>query len=531
MQRPMGDRGASRAGTRAWATVIASVSLVLATGGVVLLGIGIGGGWVPFGDPGTAEILPAVALFAILCPVIGWIITRRQPANALGWVYLAVGFWQSLNMVSSGYSSLDFHTAHLHLPLGDIGSWLATWAWVPGFTLFTTLGVILFPSGRLPSRRWWPVPAVAGLALVLQAVPTAIASWPYRGAQLEAASFANGPPDIHDPFLAVAQSMLQIGQLVLLTAMIGALAGVVIRFRRAASEERQQLKWFTYAALVDIGILVAWTTGWLNAPLAFVSGIVFGSAIPVAVGLAILRYRLYDIDLLVNRTALYGIVGGLLLIGFAVGDVVLQAAVARVTGGSSEVVTAGLGLTAGLAFAPLLRRIRPSVDRVLPGRARLTLLFTDIVGSTQAIVDLGDERWRGLLTRYLATVRSELARFHGHEVNTAGDAFFATFGRPMAGLQCAYAIRASVQQLGLQTRTGVHLGDVEMRGEQLSGLAVHTAARVMAEAEPGEVLISEAMREAIQEPDIQLRDRGRHELRGVPGEWQLYAVETVSSAG
>jgi class 3 adenylate cyclase len=528
MQSAAGEGKANR--VRAWATAVAVVSLVLAADGVVLLGVGIAGGWVPIGDPGTAETVPTVALFAILCPVIGWIITRRQPANALGWVYLAVGFWQSLNMVSSGYSSLDFEAAHQHLPLGDIGSWLAVWAWVPGFTLFTTLGVILFPSGRLPSRRWWPVPALAGLALLLQAVPSAVAAWPYRGTQLEAAALSNGPPDIHDPVFAAAQGMQFIGQLVLLMAMLGAFAGLVVRFRRAASDERQQLKWFTYAALVDVATLVAWMTVGLNAPLAFVSGIIFGSAIPVAVGLAILRYRLYDIDLLVNRTALYGIVGGVLLIGFAVGDVVLQAAVARVAGGSSQLITTGLALGAGLAFMPLLRRIRPLVDRVLPGRARLTLLFTDIVGSTQAIVELGDERWRGLLTRYLAAVRLELARFHGHEVNTAGDAFFATFGRPMAGLQCAYAIRASVQQLGLQTRTGVHLGDVEMRGEQLSGLAVHTAARVMAEADPGEVLISESMREVIQVPEVQLRDRGRHELRGVPGEWQLYAVETLSSA-
>ena len=529
MQQAIGGSRAKR--VRAWATGIAGVSLVLAAAGVVLLGVGIKGGWVPIGDPGTAQILPAVALFALLCPVIGWIITRREPDNALGWVFLAVGFWQSLNMVSSGYSNLDFEAAHQHLPLGDIGSWLAVWAWVPGFTLFTTLGVILFPSGRLPSRRWWPVPALAALALLLQAVPTAVASWPYRGGQLEAASRAHGPANIHDPVLALAQTMQSIGQLVLLVAMVGAVAGLVARFRRAGNDERQQLKWFTYAALVDVAILVVWMTVGLNAPLAFVSGIVFGSAIPVAVGLAILRYRLYDIDLLVNRTALYGIVGGLLLIGFAVGDVVLQAAVARVTGGSSQLITTGLALGAGLAFAPLLRRIRPLVDRVLPGRARLTLLFTDIVGSTQAIVDLGDERWRGLLTRYLWTVRSELARYHGHEVNTAGDAFFATFGRPMAGLHCACAIRASVRQLGLQTRTGVHLGDVEMRGEQLSGLAVHTAARVMAEADPGEVLISESMREAIQVPEVQLRDRGRHELRGVPGEWQLYAVEVVAPAG
>src|SRR5438132_13761963 len=159
MQQAIGGSRAKR--VRASATGIAGVSLVLAAAGVVLLGVGIKGGWVPIGDPGTAQILPAVALFALLCPVIGWIITRREPDNALGWVFLAVGFWQSLNMVSSGYSNLDFQTAQQHLPLADIGSWLAVCAWVPGFPLFTTLGVILFPSGRLPSRRWWPVPALA----------------------------------------------------------------------------------------------------------------------------------------------------------------------------------------------------------------------------------------------------------------------------------------------------------------------------------------------------------------------------------
>src|SRR5437879_5766533 len=100
MQSAVGEGKPSRAGTRAWATGIAGLSLGLAAGGVALLGIGVAGGWVPIGDPGTAEIIPAVALFALLCPVIGWIITRRQPDNALGWVFLAVGFWQSLNMVS-----------------------------------------------------------------------------------------------------------------------------------------------------------------------------------------------------------------------------------------------------------------------------------------------------------------------------------------------------------------------------------------------------------------------------------------------
>lgn len=150
-----------------------------------------------------------------------------------------------------------------------------------------------------------------------------------------------------------------------------------------------------------------------------------------------------------------------------------------------------------------------------------------MVGSTMAIVDLGDERWRGLPGRYLTTVRQELARFRGHEVNTAGDAFFATFDRPLAGLQCAWAIRSAVKTLGLETRTGVHIGECEMRGEQVSGLAVYTAARVMAEAGNVEILVSGALREAVSGAKVELLDRGRHELKGVPAEWQLYAAEAV----
>jgi class 3 adenylate cyclase len=160
----------------------------------------------------------------------------------------------------------------------------------------------------------------------------------------------------------------------------------------------------------------------------------------------------------------------------------------------------------------------------------LTLLFTDIVGSTEAIVELGDERWQALLARFRAAVRQELSRHGGRELNTAGDAFFATFDRPASGLRCAWAIRRTVNRLGLETRTGLHLGECDMRGEEVSGLAVHTAARVMSVAGGGEILISQPLRDGLANTDLTFGDRGVHQLKGVPGEWPLYAVKTLQAA-
>ena len=171
-------------------------------------------------------------------------------------------------------------------------------------------------------------------------------------------------------------------------------------------------------------------------------------------------------------------------------NVLAQRAAEGVIHERSDLVAAALGVTAGLAFGPMRRAIRPVVDRALPARSRLTLLFTDIVESTQAIVDLGDEQWRDVLDRFRALVRQELARHRGREVNTAGDAFFAVFDRPMNAVRCAIAMRDGVKGLGLRIRTGLHCGEVEMRGEQVTGLAVHAAARVMGLAGEGKVLIS-----------------------------------------
>jgi class 3 adenylate cyclase len=246
---------------------------------------------------------------------------------------------------------------------------------------------------------------------------------------------------------------------------------------------------------------------------------------------AVLRYRLYEVDLLINRTAVYGSVTVLLAALFAVANIALQRMAESVTGQHSDLVTAGLVVGAALSFGPMRRAVRPVVDRVLPGRVMLTLLFTDIVGSTEKIVELGDVHWQALLGRFRSTVRQELARNGGREVNTAGDAFFATFDRPAAGLRCAWALRSAVHELGLETRTGLHLGEGEMRGEEVTGLAVHTAARIMSAAGGGEILISDPLRAGLAETVVTLADRGVHELKGIPGEWPLYSVEAFPGAG
>jgi class 3 adenylate cyclase len=151
------------------------------------------------------------------------------------------------------------------------------------------------------------------------------------------------------------------------------------------------------------------------------------------------------------------------------------------------------------------------------------LLFMDIVESTRVIVDLGDEGWRDVLDRYRTIVRQQLSRHHGREVNTAGDGFFAAFERPERAVACALDIRSAVGELGLRVRTGLHVGDVELRGEQVSGLAVHAAARVMGEAEADQVLVSSELADLL-DAGVPVRGLGQRTLRGVPGEWQLYEV-------
>jgi class 3 adenylate cyclase len=159
-----------------------------------------------------------------------------------------------------------------------------------------------------------------------------------------------------------------------------------------------------------------------------------------------------------------------------------------------------------------------------PDRMLATVLFTDICRSTERAAEMGDSAWRTLLTRHDELVRRELARHRGREVKHTGDGFLATFDGPARGLRCAAAISEGVQSLGIGVRAGVHTGELEVRNGDVGGLAVHIGARVMAQAQEHEVLASGTVKDLVVGSGLDFRDRGTHELRGVPGEWRLFAV-------
>ena len=160
-------------------------------------------------------------------------------------------------------------------------------------------------------------------------------------------------------------------------------------------------------------------------------------------------------------------------------------------------------------------------------RQMLTVMFTDVVGSTDAAARMGDRRWRDLLESHDRLMRSELSRHGGREIDTAGDGFLVTFPMPSDAVRCARRLHEAVARVDLQLRVGIHCGEVEVRGENIAGIAVHLAARVQARSEPGETLVTSTVREAMIGSGVHFEPRGGHELKGVPGSWQLFATKPM----
>jgi class 3 adenylate cyclase len=181
---------------------------------------------------------------------------------------------------------------------------------------------------------------------------------------------------------------------------------------------------------------------------------------------------------------------------------------------------------------PSARRCVDEISEFLTGerapvdddRVLATVLFTDIVDSTRRAAEMGDHGWKGLLDAHDAVVRAQLARFRGREVSTSGDSFLATFDGPQRAIRCAMSIRDAVLPLGLEVRAGLHSGECELRGDDIGGIAVHIGARVCSLAGPSEVLVSGTLRDLVIGSGLEFGDRGVHQLKGVPGDWRVFAL-------
>jgi class 3 adenylate cyclase len=161
----------------------------------------------------------------------------------------------------------------------------------------------------------------------------------------------------------------------------------------------------------------------------------------------------------------------------------------------------------------------PSTDRVL-----LTVLVTDIVGSTEKAAEIGDSKWKELLQRHDAAVRRELRNFGGQEIKTTGDGFLLAFTGPTRAVQCTKAIKLDLERLGVYVRAALHTGECERRGNDLSGLAVHIVSRILGKASPNDILVSGTVKDLVVGSGLEFKDQGIHALKGVPGNWPLFSV-------
>lgn len=309
-------------------------------------------------------------------------------------------------------------------------------------------------------------------------------------------------------------------------------------WRKSTPAERQQLKWvqlggvafvIVYLLLVPSGALVAQNPASAQSFLfQTINAMVFSLGvigIPIALWIAIFRQGLLDIGLIINRAITYLAITVILVGALVIVTVTANWALGAVTGQRSDIVLLASALPVAIAFVPLRRRALRVADRFVSDRRVVTLLFLDIVASTERAYALGDEAWRSLLVRFRREVRSQLKKHRGREIDTAGDSFFATFKAPESAIACARAIVDAVRSLGLEVRVGVHIGEVRVDGENITGADVHVAARIMATAGAGEVLVSRAVRDAMAGSSVEMTDRGAHPLKGVPNDVQLFAAK------
>jgi hypothetical protein len=363
------DRGVGGVSTRAvwlaWSLAALSVAMFLAGAALTVSSLYVGVATPPSSDWGTAGPLSGLVIFLpfLAFPLVGALIASRRPENPIGWICLAAGlFWMSI-VVESSITGSE--------PYPVIIDALTLWTWVPPVGLLAIYMILLFPDGRLPSRRWRPLAWLSGAVMVLASVAVTLTPGPLPD-----------HPRVHNPlglegYPIVTQALT--GSVVLLPICILASAtSLVWRYRHSGGEVRQQIKWVVFAAsLVGMAYAVTLVSGLFLTPETFTTGqeaplwlallqdavLISYAGVPIAVGFAVLRYRLYDIDVLINRTLVYGSLTTMLVAVYVIGVVGLQAILRIFSGQESTLAVVASTLAIAAMFNPLRRRVQAFVDR------------------------------------------------------------------------------------------------------------------------------------------------------------------------
>jgi hypothetical protein len=302
------------------------------------------------------ESLGIDAALALTFPAVGAVIASRRPGNAVGWIFCVVGLCGGAEVFTVEYGVYALVTNPGSLPAGVIAAWIGTWIWLPSVTLTTTFLLLLFPHGRLLSPRWRPVAWLAAAVTVAGTALLAVVPWEL----LDPGVPAENPVGVEGlRYLGIAPPA-PIFLLGIPTTVLSAIS-LVLRFRRSRGEERQQLKWFVYAGVLVVAALFVPLL--LPGVASSLLQLLVMPALPMAAGVAILRYRLYDIDRIINRTLVYGALTAILALIYLGSVVVLRGLVFGFTGASSQLVVVASTLAVAALFSPLRRRVQGFIDR------------------------------------------------------------------------------------------------------------------------------------------------------------------------
>jgi signal transduction histidine kinase len=333
----------------AWSLCV--LALAFATAWLVVMLLGPNPGY--FGTFG----LIAFAAF----PVVGAVIASRRPDSWIGWIFLGIGLSFGFASLSTSYADYALLTKHGSVPGGGVASWASSWAWSPAIVLTFTFLLLLFPTGRLPSRRWRPVAWLSGLAMAITVIPVAVAAWPIQGPILT--RIEEDAPEAASAAFKVAFNVQVIGILLMFALGIASAVSLVLRMRRASGEERAQLRWFAFAGLFVVVAII------LNSPLFDVGGnvlpLVAITLLPIAAGIAVLKYRLYDIDVVINKAVVFGALAVFITAIYAA----IVAGIGTLVGERGSVVlSAAAAAVVAVAFQPLRQRAQHLANRLVYGK-------------------------------------------------------------------------------------------------------------------------------------------------------------------